>query len=273
MKKTEHRDILIWGILSAFIVITVLLFSQKGGVSVCHPDQSFLPPSIKHLFGTDYMGRDLFLRTMTGFKNTFLVAVLTLLIPYVLGAFIGSFLGYFGGTTNEAVFHLLNILLAFPSILSAIFLSVYFGSGIWIVVFIFSVHGLVHNIKLVRSEIGQAKNNDFVIGLRLNGISEWRIFLLHMLPRGFYILLPLMPVLIGHSMVGISSFSFLGLGVQPPTPELGIILKDALRFAGQAPWMIIFPGIFQFLCVLVFTFFSESCERALQRKSLGEGHE
>ena len=59
----------------------------------------------------------------------------------------------------------------------------------------------------------------------------------------------------------------------PSTPELGIILKDVLRFAGQASWVIIFPGIFQFLCVLVFTFFSESCERALQRKSLGEGHE
>lgn len=268
----HKADIWIWGGLSLVIIVAVMIFSGSE-ISEFNSEQIFFPPSKSHLFGTDNMGRDLFLRTLTGFRNTFLVALLTSITPYIIGAFIGAFLGYFGGIVDETVFHLFNILLAFPSVLAAIFLSVYFGSGISIVIFIFSVYGVVHNVKLVRAEIGHSKNEDFVVGLRLNKISEWRIFLFHMLPRGFYILLPLMPVLIGHCMIGISAFSFLGLGFSPPTPELGIILKDALRFADRAPWMIIFPAVFQFSCVLVFTLLSESCERAVSDRHLGERYE
>ena len=90
-----------------------------------------------------------------------------------------------------------------------------------------------------------------------------RIFIHHILPRAFFVLLPLLPLLVGHSMMGISSYSFIGLGMNISTPELGAILKDSLRFVSQAPWLIIIPGIFQFVCVLIFSMYSATLEDRL----------
>lgn len=269
MKKIRNKKTLILGFISLFIVVSVIAISTFTDGNLISVYNSFEQPSLSHFFGTDNMGRDLFLRTIVGFRNTFLYALLVQIIPFVLGSFIGAFLGYYGSIIDEVLLHFFNILLSFPSILAAIFLSVFVGGGVSVVIMIFSIYGLIYNIKLVRAEIGQVKNSDFVLGLRLNGISEKKILFSHMIPRAFFILWPLLPLLIGHTMIGLSSFSFLGLGVQPPTPELGVILKDSLRFANSFPHMIIFPGLFQITCVLIFTLFSDTLNMDLRTRRLG----
>lgn len=273
MKKKYQNKLIAMGLASIFIIVFVLFVSQFGEKISFSIEDKFLKPSIFHPFGTDNMGRDLFLRTIIGFRNTFLIAVLTQIVPFFFGGLLGVFLGYYGSKLDEIMFHFFNIILSFPAIIAAIFMSVYVGGGVTVIVIVFSIYGLIYNIKLVRTEIGMAKNEDYVLGLKVNGISEKNIILDHMLPRGFYALLPLVPMLIGHTMIGVSSFSFLGLGVQPPTPEIGVILKDSLRFGNQAPWMLIFPGLFQIICVLIFTMFSDALERDLRQKTLGGGYE
>ena len=264
-KSKPSKKILIYGSVSLFIIISVLIisfvsewFNLGNG---CFDKMT--APNISHIFGTDSMGRDMFIRTITGFRNTFLLALISQIIPFVAGALLGSLLAYFGGIFDEILYHIFNIVLAFPVILGAIFLSVLFGSGVGVVLVVVSIFGTAYNTKIVRAEISQVKNDEFVLALKINKISNMRIFIHHMLPRAFFVLLPLLPLLVGHSMMGISSYSFIGLGMNISTPELGAILKDSLRFVSQAPWLIIIPGIFQFVCVLIFSMYSATLEDRL----------
>lgn len=258
------KKVFILGIFSLLIIIFVLIYSDKSNMNEFKLSEKFLAPSFTHLFGTDQSGRDLFLRTVTGFRNTFLLALLIQLLAFIGGAVLGTFLGFYGNVFDEIFFHLANILLSFPSVLLAMFLSLTMGNGVLPLIIIFSTAGLIYNIKVVRAEIMQIKTFDFVLGLRFSEIKDIRIIFYHLLPRGFFILLPLLPIFIGNTMIGISSFAFLGIGIQPPTPELGLILKDSMRFVTNAPWLIILSGAFQFSCVLIFSIFSDSIERGLR---------
>lgn len=255
----------IYGALSLFIVIGVLIISfisEKFNLG-SGTFSRLSRPTIFHIFGTDNMGRDMFIRTIIGFRNTFLLALISQVLPFIMGAILGSLLAYFRGILDEILYHIFNVLLAFPMILAAIFLSVLFGNGIKVVLSVISIFGTIYNTKIVRAEISQVKNEEFILALKINRISNIRIFTYHILPRAFYVLLPLFPLLVGHSMIGISSYSFLGLGMNISTPELGVILKDSLRFISQAPHLIIFPGIFQFICVLIFSMYSAALEEKL----------
>ena len=258
LKARTHKKIFSFGIISLFIIITVLIISfisERFNLGNGDFDK-LAAPNISHIFGTDSMGRDMFIRTIVGFRNTFLLALVSQVIPFVAGAVLGSFLAYFGGIFDEISYHIFNIVLAFPMILGAIFLSV-------LILIVISIFGTVYNTKIVRAEISQVKNEEFILALKINKISNIRIFIYHILPRAFFVLLPLFPLIVGHSMIGISSYSFIGLGMNISTPELGAILKDSLRFISRAPWLIIIPGIFQFVCVLVFSLYSAELEEKL----------
>ena len=265
LKARTHKEIYFYGIISLFIIITVLIISfisERFNLGNGDFDK-LAAPNISHIFGTDSMGRDMFIRTIVGFRNTFLLALVSQVIPFVAGAVLGSFIAYFGGIFDEILYHIFNIVLAFPIILGAIFLSVLFGSGIGVILIVISIFGTVYNTKIVRAEISQVKNEEFILALKINKISNIRVFIYHILPRAFFVLLPLFPLIVGHSMIGISSYSFIGLGMNISTPELGAILKDSLRFISRAPWLIIIPGIFQFVCVLVFSLYSAELEEKL----------
>lgn len=265
LKSKSSKRIFIYGTVSLCIIIAVLMISFiSERFNLGNGDFSKLTaPGIPHIFGTDSMGRDMFIRTVTGFRNTFLLALVSQVVPFVAGALLGSLLAYFSGILDEILYHIFNIILAFPVILGAIFLSVLLGSGIVVVLAVISIFGTVYNAKIVRAEISQVKNEDFVLALKINKISSVRIFTYHILPRAVFVLLPLFPLLVGHSMIGISSYSFIGLGMNISTPELGAILKDSLRFVSQAPWLIVLPGIFQFVCVLIFAMYSAALEERL----------
>lgn len=269
LKKNNKLTILITifiFILLMFVVLTVFPIKEELFL-----DSILQKPSMKHIFGTDFLGRDIFIRTLIGFKNTFIVAFIIQIITFIMGGFIGAFLGYYANIADEILFHVFNFLLSFPSILAAIFLSTFMGRGILTVIIIFSIFGTIYNIKLVRAEINSIKSSDFVVALRINGITERRIFLSHMLPRAYIILSPLIPMLVGHTMLGISSFSFLGLGYQAPTAELGIILKDGLRFANNGAYLFLLPGLFQFFNIFMFTLLTDELEIKMQRRIYGEG--
>lgn len=273
--KTCYRRTLIrrpawlWGSLSILILIVVITVGFLCDPAAMSSAESFSKPGLPHLFGTDNLGRDLFVRTLIGFRNTFLIALLSQLPAVALGVLIGTLLGYYGSMADELFFYIFNVLIAFPTVLAAVFLSLYLGRGIHTAVIIGMIYGILYNIKLVRTEVQLCKNSDYVLGLALNGISHRGILFSHLIPRAFWLLLPILPLLIAHTMLGISALSYLGLGVQAPTPELGTILKDSLRFASRAPHMIILPGLFQFSSVLVFSLWSDALEKEVQQRRLG----
>ncbi|WP_024466871.1 ABC transporter permease [Treponema pedis] len=264
--KDKYKiKVLIYAILSAFIILCVILSDIIVPLEInASLENRFLPPGSTHFFGTDDFGRDVFLRTLQGFKYTFFIALTAQICSFLLGGFIGLITGYYGGIADEAVYYLCNLILSFPMIAAAIFFSSVFGSSALILIAISVIFGMTFNIKVVRSEIMILKHSDYIKGLKILGASNMFIITRHLVKPAYMLILPTFPLVLGHIIIGISAYSFLGFGVRPPNPEIGLMLKESLRFIHYAPWLMIFPGLFQFSVILIFSNLSETCIDFLQ---------
>ena len=264
-KKNCKVRIIVYSILS-FAVLTAVVLSDIAAAPEIHAslEHRFLPPSIRHLFGTDDFGRDVFLRTLQGFKYTFFIALTAQVFSFLLGGIIGLFAGYYGGLFDEILYYLCNIILSFPMIAAVIFFSAVFGNSVFILIVLSIIFGMIFNIKVVRSEIMILKHSDFVTGLKIIGASDLFIVTRHLLKPAFMLLLPTFPLILGHIIIGISAYSFLGFGVQPPHPEIGLMLKESIRFINYAPWLMVCPGLFQFSVILIFADLSEAVQNFMQ---------
>lgn len=264
-KKNCKVRIIVYSILS-FAVLTAVVLSDIAAAPEIHAslEHRFLPPSIRHLFGTDDFGRDVFLRTLQGFKYTFFIALTAQVFSFLLGGIIGLFAGYYGGLFDEILYYLCNIILSFPMIAAVIFFSAVFGNSVFILIVLSIVFGMIFNIKVVRSEIMILRHSDFVTGLKIIGASDLFIVTRHLLKPAFMLLLPTFPLILGHIIIGISAYSFLGFGVQPPHPEIGLMLKESIRFINYAPWLMVCPGLFQFSIILIFVDLSEAVQNFMQ---------
>ena len=264
-KKNCKVRIIVYSILS-FAVLTAVVLSDIAAAPEIHAslEHRFLPPSIRHLFGTDDFGRDVFLRTLQGFKYTFFIALTAQVFSFLLGGIIGLFAGYYSGLFDEILYYLCNIILSFPMIAAVIFFSAVFGNSVFILIVLSIVFGMIFNIKVVRSEIMILKHSDFVTGLKIIGASDLFIVTRHLLKPAFMLLLPTFPLILGHIIIGISAYSFLGFGVQPPHPEIGLMLKESIRFINYAPWLMVCPGLFQFSVILIFADLSEAVQNFMQ---------
>ena len=264
-KKNCKVRIIVYSILS-FAVLTAVVLSDIAAAPEIHAslEHRFLPPSIRHLFGTDDFGRDVFLRTLQGFKYTFFIALTAQVFSFLLGGIIGLFAGYYGGLFDEILYYLCNIILSFPMIAAVIFFSAVFGNSVFILIVLSIVFGMIFNIKVVRSEIMILRHSDFVTGLKISGASDLFIVTRHLLKPAFMLLLPTFPLILGHIIIGISAYSFLGFGVQPPHPEIGLMLKESIRFINYAPWLMVCPGLFQFSVILIFADLPDAVQNFMQ---------
>lgn len=208
-------------------------------------------PSPQHPFGTDQFGRDVLVRTVAGFRYTFLFSLVAVGVSFVLGLALGVALGYYGGAPDEIFYHFANFLLSFPSIILAILVAALTGASMGFLLLLLIVVGVVTDAKIVRSEVGVIKNADYIKNLRVVGASDFRIMKDHLFGKCVRVLLPSFALMLGHMIISVSAYSFLGYGVQPPNPEIGTMLKESVRYIGTAPWLMILPGLFQFVAALV----------------------
>lgn len=240
-----------------FILTSRIIFPEANLVN---SKDCFASPSLRHLFGTDQFGRDVFIRTVIGFRYTFTIALFVQTISFFLGIVIGIILGYYGGIFDEIFYQLSNLILSIPIIILAILMSALTGANIWNLLFLMIVYNVVSNSKIVRSEIKIIKNADYIKALRVIGASDFVIIKNHLVKKCLRMLLPTFALLIGHIIIAISSYSFIGFGVQPPQPEIGNMLKESLRFINYSPGLMIFPGLFQFFSILLLLKLSENCK-------------
>jgi peptide/nickel transport system permease protein len=213
-------------------------------------EKDLLPHSPEHIFGTDKLGRDILSRTVYGSRISLVVGVATVAISLSIGLFIGAVSGYFGGWIDLVLMRLVDILMAFPGILLAIAFTAVLGPGLDHVVLALCLIGWSGYARLVRGEILSLKERDFVQAARALGCRPNRVVALHLLPN----LLP--PLLIqgtfgmAAAIIAEGSLSFLGLGVQPPTPSWGSMLNEGRQFLLVAPHLTVYPGIAIMLTVL-----------------------
>jgi len=200
-------------------------------------------PSVTHPFGADQFGRDILSRIVVGTRGIFLIGGIGTLIAVLIGTTIGLFSGYVGGTVDEVVMRLLDVLLSFPSLLLALVLLAAVGPSNLNIVFVVAVLYIPMVARVVRSMVLDLKNKEFIEAARVRGEKRPYVLFREILPNSLPPLLVEASMRFSYSIFLVASLGFLGLGVQPPSPDWGLQIYQAIPFYQLAPWVLLFPAI------------------------------
>lgn len=220
-------------------------------------------PSLAHWFGLDELGRDILTRVLYGARISLLVSVVVVSISATAGMLVGSVAGYFGGIVDEAISRVIDILLAFPGLLLAIALVAVLGPSLTNVVLALSLIGWVGYARLVRGQVLRAREFEFVHAARALGASTTRILLRHVIPTAIPAVTVQATLGMGSAILAEAALSFLGLGVQPPTPSWGTMLNGGRIHLLDAPHLTIFPGVAIAVLVMGFNFLGDGLRDAI----------
>jgi len=210
------------------------------------------PPGISHFFGTDSKGRDVFSRVVAGSRISLGVGVAASLVSLAIGVLFGLAAGYFGGRTDAALNQVFDVFLAFPSLLLAIGISAVMPSGLGSAMLAIILVGWAGFARMVRGITLQLKELTYVEASRAIGASTGRILFRHILPNALPLILVAGSLRVGGFILLEAALSFLGLGIQPPTPTWGSMISLNRAYINSAPWMVIFPGLAISLTVIAF---------------------
>ena len=220
-------------------------------------------PTGVHWFGLDELGRDIFARVLSGARISLLVGLVVVSISATVGIAIGSVAGYFGGRIDEAISRVIDILLAFPGLLLAIGLVAVLGPSLTNVVVALSLIGWVGYARLVRGLVLRARELEFVQAARALGATTSRILARHVIPTTLPAVTVQATLGMGGAILAEAALSFLGLGVQPPTPSWGTMLNYGRGHLLDAPHLTIFPGLAIAILVLGFNFLGDGLRDAI----------
>ncbi len=221
------------------------------------------PPSLENPFGTDRLGRDVFRRILHGTRISLLIGFVVVFVSGSIGTTLGLIAGYSGGWVDTIIMRLMDILLAFPAILLAIAIVAVRGPGITNTILAVAVVGIPGYARVVRSMVLSLRERDYVDAARMVGVSNVNIMFGHILPNSLTPIIVQMTLGVGGAIVFAAALGFLGLGVQPPTPEWGAMIADGLPLLNQSPNLVFFPGMAIMLTVLAFNLFGDGLRDAL----------
>ncbi len=219
-------------------------------------------PTGLHWFGLDELGRDIFTRVLYGARISLLVGIVVVGISATVGIALGAIAGYYGGRVDEIISRVIDILLAFPGLLLAIALVAVLGPSLTNVVFALTLIGWVGYARLVRGQVLRAREFEFVQAARALGATTPRILLRHIIPTTLPAVTVQATLGMGGAILNEASLSFLGLGVQPPTPSWGTMLNYGRGHLLDAPHLTIFPGVAIAILVLGFNFLGDGLRDA-----------
>lgn len=242
-----------WGMVAVVFLAVMVLTAALAPLIAPHDPQAqnllerLAPPSwagdSDHLLGTDHLGRDVFSRLVFGSRISLLVGVSAAMLAGVIGAVVGLLAGYYGGRLDWILMRLADVQLAFPSILLALAVVAFLGSGLWIVIVVLGLTGWVSYARVVRSEVVSLKTRDFVTEARAIGVGNLTIIRRHLLPNVVAPLATIATLNVASAIVAESALSFLGLGVPTHIPTWGSMLADGQLYLGTSWWIAIFPGL------------------------------
>jgi len=224
------------------------------------------PPSARHWFGVDPLGRDIFSRLLMGARISLTAGFVSVAVGAVIGTVLGLVAGYYEGWWDRAIMRLCDVLFAFPGILLAIAIVAILGSGMANVIIAVSIFSIPTFARLVRGNTLAQKHQTYVEAARSIGASDRTIVLRHIFPATISAVVVYFSMRIGTSIITAASLSFLGMGAQPPTPEWGAMLNEARSEMMTAPHVALFPAIAIFLTVLAFNLLGDGLRDALDPK-------
>lgn len=272
----RHRVALLSIAVLVFVILSALLAPLSPYTPTQqNPANDLRPPSSEHWFGTDDLGRDVLTRTLYGGRISILVGLMATLLSLLVGVLVGAISGYFGGWVDNVLMRITDAFLSLPTLFVLILISTLLRelpalelrSSVWIVITVIAVLSWMWPARLIRGEFLSLKEHDFVLAARATGVGDARIMLRHILPNAIGIIIVQGTLSVGYSIVLESGLSYLGFGIQPPTPSWGNMLTTAQRYALRAPWLMIFPGVMIFLTTLAVNHIGDGLRDALDPRS------
>lgn len=231
-------------------------------------DDMLVPPDKNHLMGTDEQGRDIASRMIYGAQVSLSVGFVAVFIYVLIGIFIGSIAGYFGGRVDMVISRLIEIVMCFPTFFLILAVLAFVGPSLLNIMIIIGVTGWTGIARLVRGEFFKLKEQEFVQSARVLGYSTLRIIFRHILPNALTPVLVSVTFGIASAILIESSLSFLGFGVQPPMPSWGDILSQSREFMDIAWWLMFYPGVAIFITVTAFNLVGEGLRDALDPRAV-----
>jgi peptide/nickel transport system permease protein len=225
-------------------------------------------PSLAHPLGLDELGRDILARLLQGARISLMVGIAVVSVSSTVGMLFGSIAGYFGGPVDDVISRVIDILMAFPGILLAIALVAVLGPSLVNVVLALSIIGWVGYARLVRGQALRAREFEFVQAARASGASAARIVVRHVLPTAIPAVVVQATLGMAGAIIAEAALSFLGLGVQPPTPSWGTMLDAGRAHLFDAPHLTIFPGLAIATLVLGFNFLGDGLRDRVDPKTV-----
>ena len=199
-------------------------------------------PSAEHWFGTDNLGRDIWTRLWQGGRVSLLIAIIATIIPEVIGWIIGGISGYFGGKVDMVIMRILDVLTGIPSMIFTILLMLVLGSGnMWTLIIAFSITGWVGSARYTRGRVLQLKNMEYVMAAKTLGVSSMRIIIRHLIPNTLNMSIISIAMGIPSVIFAEAFYSYIGLGIAPPNPSWGQMIKSAGEVFMQYPYQFAFP--------------------------------
>jgi peptide/nickel transport system permease protein len=225
--------------------------------------EKFQPPSLKHLCGTDNLGRDIFARILYGGRVSLWIGFASTFFSAVVGIAIGLYAGFYGGKIDNAAMRFLDILMSIPSILLAITIAASLGTGVNNAIMAIGIASIPIYARLTRAPIIQVKNEEYIEAARAVSASKFRIMFRHLLPNILSPLIVQTTVNVAMSILLAAGLSFLGMGVQPPNPEWGAIITSAQVYIIDHSYMVTMPGIAISLTVIALNLFGDGLRDCL----------
>lgn len=250
----RNRLALVGAVLSAIFVLVALFAPLLAPYDPARPDfgAALMEPSWSHWLGTDDLGRDQLSRVLVGVTASMQVGVLAVLLAFVVAVPLGLVAGYYGRFADTAVSRLTDTMLAFPFLVLAVGLAAVMGPSLENATLAIGISQIPGIVRVTRAETLRLKHLDYVGAAVANGGGDGVILFRHILPNATSTLIVQATVGIPSAIIGEAVLSFLGLGVQPPSPSLGVMLSSAQPFIADAPWMAVFPGLVIVLATLAF---------------------
>lgn len=268
-KRLKKNKLAMLGLSIVILLILIAIFAPL--IAPYNPilrikEDSSLGPSMNYLFGTDLLGRDIFSRVIYGSRISIEVGVIAVGISVIIGLFFGALSGYFGGISDALIMRIADIFFAFPYILGAIAIMTILGPGIVNIFIAIGILGWASIARIFRSSILTIKNKEYIEAARAMGASNKRIIIKHIFPNSFAPIIVYATMNVGTAIIVEAALSFLGIGVQPPTPAWGKMLAESLAYIDVAPWMMFFPGLAILITVLGFILLGDGLRDAFDPK-------
>ena len=266
----KYPSFCIFAVLALLLVLMAIFAPQlsrgidpvKGSLK-----DSIMPPSTEHPFGTDKMGRDIFVRVLYGARTSLSSTFILVGVVFVIGTFLGILAGYFGGAVDAVIMRLADMMIAFPGLVLAIAVAGILGASTKNAIIAIAVVTWPKYARLARSLVMKIRHTDFVAAATVTGSRTPYMLWKYMLPNTITTLVITAATDIGGMMMELAALSFLGFGAQPPSPEWGSMLNEGRNFMQSAPWLMIYPGLAIFVTVVVFNMLGDGLRDILDPRS------